>query len=216
MNPLELVPDSLVLYIRKIHAKLRYPKAMIRSGMICRGARIGVGCRIHVGVGIGPAVSIGDYSYVNRGSVIGSGTIGKFCSIAYYCQIGLYEHPLSFLSTSPHTYGEQNFFGVPRPWNEFQHPPSIGNDVWIGSGAQVLQGLSIGDGAVVAAGAVVTKDVPPYAVVGGVPARIIRYRFDVARRKELLRLKWWDTPVTDMKRLMEMFSAGELEVQSPP
>ncbi len=72
--------------------------------------------------------------------------------------------------------------------------PTIGNDVWIGSGALILSGASIGDGAVVAAHSVVTKPVPPYAIVAGNPARVVKYRFDEATIQELLALKWWDLP----------------------
>lgn len=86
-------------------------------------------------------------------------------------------------------------------------PAEIGNDVWIGQNAVIMDGVKIGDGAIVAAGAVVTKDVAPYAIVGGVPAKLIKYRFDEATIKDLLRLKWWELsdkeilslPVNDVK-----------------
>jgi len=84
----------------------------------------------------------------------------------------------------------------------------IGNDVWIGAGATLLGkggGLTIGDGAIVGAGSVVTKDVPPYAIVGGNPARIIRYRFDEAIIRRLLALKWWDWPVERIMAAKEDF-----------
>ncbi len=76
----------------------------------------------------------------------------------------------------------------------FSHtkPAVIGNDVWIGQNAVIMDGVHVGDGAIVAAGAVVTKDVPPYAIVGGVPARVIKYRFDAGTIKELSELKWWE------------------------
>lgn len=80
-------------------------------------------------------------------------------------------------------------------------PPEIGNDVWIGSNVTILRGVKIGDGAVIAAGAVVNKDVPSYAIVGGVPAKVIRYRFSTRLIKSLLECKWWELSITQLKSL---------------
>ena len=82
-----------------------------------------------------------------------------------------------------------------------ERPVKIGNDVWIGRGAFIKGGVTIGDGAVIAAHAVVTKDVPPYAIVCGVPAKIIKYRFDCETIKELLDLKWWNYDLADFGEL---------------
>lgn len=81
----------------------------------------------------------------------------------------------------------------------------IGNDVWIGAYAKIVEGVRIGDGAVIAAGAVVTKDVPPYAIVGGVPAKIIKYRFEEKQIKQLLELKWWNKDIAWLKTHAEKF-----------
>jgi phosphonate metabolism protein (transferase hexapeptide repeat family) len=137
---------------------------------------------------------IGDYSYVNPASVILESTIGKFCSIGSGVQIVLGSHPTDFVSTHPVFYSNSKPFKTYSKENYVQEylPVSIGNDVWIGDGALVMGGVSIGDGAVVAARAVVTKDVPPYAIVGGVPAKIIRYRFNENEISQLLKIKWWD------------------------
>jgi acetyltransferase-like isoleucine patch superfamily enzyme len=132
---------------------------------------------------------------VNERCIIGSGTIGNFCSIGFECHIGLPEHPTDRISTSPFTYGEKNIFNRPTSWNDFASPPTIGSDVWLGSRAIVLQGVRIGDGAIVGAGAVVTRDVPPYAIVGGVPARIIRMRFDDNVIDALAKWRWWELVV---------------------
>lgn len=84
--------------------------------------------------------------------------------------------------------------------------PIIGNDVWIGANAIILQGVTIGDGAIIAAGAVVTKDVPPYAIVGGVPAKVIKYRFSDEVILKLLQIKWWDKPEEWIIQKLEKFT----------
>ncbi|MEM5663830.1 CatB-related O-acetyltransferase [Bacillus toyonensis] len=111
---------------------------------------------------------------MNSDTRIISGIIGKFCSISYGCQIGMSEHPTNYISTSPYSYGSSNIFGITPYFEEVHSPPIIGNDVWIGGRVIILQGVTIGDGAIIAAGAVVNKDVPPYTIVGGVPAKPIK------------------------------------------
>jgi len=198
-----LLPECVIRYLRTVQAQWRHPHAAIFSGRVMPGARIGFCCEIAYDVELGPASVLGDHTYVNRGTIIGTAIIGKFCSIGYNCHIGLAEHPVAFVSTSPRIYGRDNLLGHPCGWAEFSRPPVIGNDVWIGSGAQVLQRTRIGDGAVVGAGAVVTRNVPAYAIVAGVPARVIRYRFDAGRIEALLRLRWWDLPIEKLKELPE-------------
>jgi acetyltransferase-like isoleucine patch superfamily enzyme len=146
--------------------------------------------------------------------LITSGHIGRFCSISPGCTIGLQEHPLALLSTSPQLYGDDNLFGVPRYWEEFAAPPSIGSDVWIGAQVVVLQGVHIGHGAVIAAGAVITRDIPPYAIVGGVPAKVIRMRFDDEIVQHLIKLQWWDWPVQTLRQHASLFCADTQEVLS--
>lgn len=116
--------------------------------------------------------------------------IGKFCSIAPNVCVGVGQHPLSLVSTSPRVYQGNSAY-----YRHSSEPVHIGHDVWIGRNAIIQDGKTVGTGAVIASGAVVTKDVPPYAIVGGVPAKIIKYRFDPAIIKELLASQWWDYPI---------------------
>lgn len=142
-------------------------------------------------------VEMGDYSYVVNDADIASATIGKFCSIAAMTRLNPGNHPTWRASQSHFTYRASAYFSGAEDDADFfawrrAHRLSIGHDVWIGHGAIVLAGRAIGTGAVVAAGAVVTKDVPPYAIVAGVPAHIVKWRFppDIAARLEAL--AWWD------------------------
>lgn len=194
--------------LRYLVVKFRYPKVDIRTPWVRGGVSFGRGCKILRDAEINSGVSIGDYSYVNAGSLIGSGSIGKFCSIGYRCQIGMPEHPTDFLSTSSRMYSHGNIFGVPPLWNDYPSPPVIENDVWIGSAAIVGQKIHIGNGAIIAAGAVVTHDVSDYAIVAGVPAREIRKRFDEATIRILLESKWWDKSIDDIVAMKEIFTTG--------
>lgn len=118
--------------------------------------------------------------------------VGKFCSIATNCTFILAQHCTNWISTipAPHMIWTHGRGGNPSSFS--RGDIIIGNDVWIGANCIILDGLTIGDGAVIAAGAVVTKNVPPYAIVGGNPARIIKYRFTPEQIGALLEIKWWD------------------------
>ena len=140
---------------------------------------------------------LGYGSYIGPHSII-IANIGRFTSIAPYVRTNTGVHPLykPFATTSPMFYSTQKQSGVTFAdrmiFQEFSAPTNIGNDVWVGENAFFVGGVTIGDGAVVLAGAVVTKNVPPYAVVGGVPAKVINYRYDEETILFLLNIKWWD------------------------
>lgn len=138
---------------------------------------------------IEPYSSIGNYSYINSRSTIWLGTeIGRYCSISSGCSIGAPRHNMEWLTTIP-----IDRIGVhPEYCENIIQKTTISNDVWIGANAVIKAGLHIGNGAVIGAGAVVTKDVPDYAIVAGVPAKIIRYRFDQEQIHKLLDTKWWE------------------------
>ena len=142
-------------------------------------------------------VDMGDYSYVVNDSQITYTRIGKFCSIAAMTRINPGNHPMHRATQAHFTYRASAYFPGESDDAEFfawrkQHHVDIGHDVWIGHGAIVLPGRNIGIGAVVAAGAVVTKDVPAYTIVGGNPARPIKRRFSEGIAERLVRLAWWD------------------------
>ena len=152
---------------------------------------------------------IGAYTYISANTDVENAEIGRFCSIADHCRIGMGKHGMRCLSTSPLFISSVN--ATQSSWtdqissNDADERTYIGNDVWIGSHAMILGGIKVGDGAVVGAGAVVTKDVPPYAIVGGVPARIIRYRFNQEIIETLIELKWWSFPDEKLKALLPLF-----------
>lgn len=140
---------------------------------------------------------LGDYSYIERDSEAIYSEIGKFCAIAAQVRLNALNHPLERVSQHKITYRPNEYFPHAKLDKAFRakrmaEKVVIGHDVWIGHGATVLPGVTVGHGAVVAAGAVVTKDVPPYAIVAGVPARFLKWRFppDIAAR--ITRLAWWD------------------------
>ena len=135
------------------------------------------------------------YSYAIQPTSINPNTkIGKFVSIGTNCLIGAGMHPTQFLSTHPIFYQDRK-----QEIQKLNPPCTIGNDVWIGHAAVIRTGVTIGHGAVIGSGAVVTKDVPPYAIVGGIPAQIIRYRFDEQTIDRLIRSQWWDLPLDTLK-----------------
>lgn len=137
---------------------------------------------------------IGKCSSMGTLSAAYDSEIGKFCSIARECYIGGASHPLDRVSTSGCFYLASNFTGVCYDENDYNWHThtTIGNDVWLGIRTIVLGGVNIADGAVVGAGSVVTKDIGPYEIWAGNPARFIRKRFNDEIIQQLLELKWWD------------------------
>ena len=154
-------------------------------------------------------VYLDDFTYIASNTKISKTSVGKFCSIGPDCSIGLGKHPSdTFVSTHPIffsplkqaqiTFVDRNYF------NEYENI-TIGNDVWLGTDVIVVDGVNISDGAIVAAGSVVTKDIPPYAIVGGIPAKIIKYRFEKDEIEDLLEMKWWDCDVEYLKNNFKKF-----------
>jgi virginiamycin A acetyltransferase len=159
-------------------------------------------------------LQIGAFCSLN-GGLIGHCSVGRYCAFAPEVIIGAHEHPTDWLSVSRVTHVE-GLHGWPdfvnpgekertraniRPFAGSTRATRIGNDVWLGQRVIVRSGVTIGDGAIVAAGSVVTKDVPPYTIVGGTPAKTIRARFPDALVERLLKVQWWQYNVYDFDRL---------------
>jgi chloramphenicol O-acetyltransferase type B len=193
---------------RDIDNKLRYKNSTIDGGCcIDISTSIANNCHVLKNTLLNNC-NIGNYSYIGQKSFVQNTTIGRYCSIANDVCIGLGAHPKDFFSTSPLFYRVKNTFKmniIDYDLNFDEYIPIIiGNDVWIGTRAIIMDGVTIGDGAIVAANAVVTKDVPPYAIVAGVPAKIISYRFEQEKISSLLILKWWDLPIEKIQQTLKI------------
>lgn len=142
---------------------------------------------------------IGDYTFIGRNCEITRAVIGRYCSIASYVQIGMGEHDFNSISLSSH-------FTSNKYVELTKHDLIIGHDVWIGAGCLIKRGVKIGNGAIVGANSFVNKDVPDFAVVAGSPAKIIRYRFDIAKQDIINKSNWWYFEKEKAKKTLELLN----------
>jgi acetyltransferase-like isoleucine patch superfamily enzyme len=157
---------------------------------------------------------IGKYSRINPNCRLSNVSVGNFTAVGRDTSIGLGRHPLNYASTQNIFYKNNN---MSNRWvKSIEHPTlpiKIGNDVWIGVESMILDGVTVGDGAVIGARSVVTKDVPPYAIVVGSPAKIIKYRFDKVVIDRLLQVKWWDLTEKEIDDKLSFFRETKISVK---
>lgn len=151
---------------------------------------------------------IGKYSYVGRNSFITNAEIGNFCSIAGNVNIGGTGHPIEWVSTSSTFHKWENILKKNFSKHEYDifKTTIIGNDVWIATNAMIKAGVTISDGAVIGMGAVVTKNIGPYEVWGGNPARLIKKRFDDETINALLKTQWWNMEEKELEYYAQYFN----------
>jgi acetyltransferase-like isoleucine patch superfamily enzyme len=197
-------------YAALVKLRIDNPGCTIRSRCIY-DARLGKNVAILDRV-ILSQVCMGNFSYVGCDSSLWNVDVGNFSSIGPDVKIGLARHPSrTFVSTYPAFYSNDNggcplSFREKKIFDDSVPKTSIGNDVWIGSNVIIPGGIRIGTGAIVAAGSVVVNDVPPYAVVGGNPAKVIRHRFSDEQIEILLASEWWNWSIDKISRNADEFS----------
>lgn len=213
-----LIPGLLSEFIelakngsRDIANKKRFKNCIIDKGS-CLNAQTKLNKHVRVlGGSIINSSTVNSYTYIGNNCLIQNTTIGKFCSIANDVKIGLGNHPIDYFTTSPLFYNSINPLKISLIENKngFKEymPITIGNDVWIGTAATLLDGVTVGHGAIIATGSVVTKNVPPYAIVAGMPAKIIKYRFEKTKIDKLLNEAWWNDDILTIKNKIEKLNS---------
>lgn len=159
---------------------------------------------------------IGSYTFINDAVQIDANTkeIGRYCSISAGVKIGLGPHPLSYISTSPAFYSKYRGFVTENIFDEYKEKgyTYISDDVWIGANAIIMAGITVGRGAIIGAGAIVTHDIPPFSIVVGNPGRVIRYRFDLDTIEMIEKSKWWEKEISE---LMTIHSNWSEDIRNP-
>ena len=190
---------SLSYYFSKLIKKLQIPA--IKDSEIDRKAKVCTGAHLLNS-------KVGKYSYVGNFTTVIDCEIGGFCSIADNCVIGGMSHPLDWVSTSPVMYSGRNCLRTnfsDLPYYASKHTV-IENDVWIGDGCHIKAGVHLSTGCVIGMGSVLTKDVGPYEIWAGNPAKLIRKRFDDTTLDKLLKTKWWNWPDEKIKEFAQYAS----------
>lgn len=194
----------LKLFVKQLRYRWKFQGQNIKIGVKCNFSALDVECEgmnvFHQNVTFRGKIGYG--SYIGEGSNLNA-VIGRYCSISSNVRTISGTHPITgMVSTHPcffstkkqagFTYTTKDYFAEDVFVDAERHLAEIGNDVWIGSDVLILPGVHIGDGAVIAAGAVVTKDIEPYSIVGGVPAKIIKKRFNDEQIWRLMQIQWWN------------------------
>lgn len=207
MNIIQIVILKLKIFIKINYSYHKDRKFQRIKSVLASNTIVGEDVVVGEGVEIDTCLeNISDGVFIGKNTYIGAcNFIGKYTSISDNVKIGLVSHPLNFISTSPVFYAKRRGWTTENKYNEkFKGYTEIGNDVLISANVCILAGVKIGTGAVIAAGAVVINDVPPYAIVGGVPGKILKYRFNPEVIEILMDSKWWDYPINILKNSVSL------------
>ena len=162
--------------------------------------RIGDFNRIH-------NVYMGRHTYTMQNTVINNAKLGKFTSISWNVSINPGQHDYDRLTQHEILYVPEHSYIKQPVYSPVSKEVILGSDVWVGANAVILPGIKVGNGVVIGAGAVVTNDIPDYAIVVGVPAKVIKYRFDKKTVRKLLRIAWWDLPEQILKERVDLLAS---------
>ena len=216
---LRIVPNSVIYLFNYIKYKMRYKNSFISPRSFLYDVKLGKN-NVICGGNYMNNCKVGDYTYIsgNDGGGIVSGfhnvSIGKYCSLATNIEIiTASSHHKDFVSIFPFYSMPNSFCYNKKKSKEFTNikPVKIGNDVWVGSNVTILGGIEVGDGSIIAAGAVVTKNVEPYSIVGGCPAKLIKCRFEKEIADKLLKMRWWDWPEKKIRQNMNLIMSDNIE-----
>jgi len=214
-----ITPNTIIYLANYIRYKMKYKGHQVSPRSFLYNVELGKK-NVICGGNYLRDCKIGSYTYIsgNDGGGIVSGynnvAIGKFCSIGTNIEIiTASSHHKEFISTFPF-YSMRNSFCFDeergRRFTEIR-PVTIGNDVWIGSNVTILPRVTVPDGAIVGAGSVVSRDIEPYSIAAGCPAKTIGFRFEKETRDQLLRIKWWDWPEEKIKANMGLIMSGKVK-----
>ena len=207
---------ELPLHIKRMLMNWKFKNKNLITELGCEMKNVSIGQHVYLGHNVVLRDSfIGDHSYINKNSTVVHTHIGKFCSIGPQVQIVLGNHPMHMVSTHPVFYSNNKSFQTfaDQNYTEEYLSVEIGNDVWIGEGVLIPGGVKIGDGAIIASRAVVTRDVEPYSIVAGIPARHIRFRFESDTIEKIKSSNWWDWDEKKLKNCFKDFHDPALFVE---
>lgn len=203
--------------LKSLYRKLKGVPSLVNSkiglGVVLRPNCTLVNSDVQDNSFVGPSCQIygstlGRHTYAAADVELRKVTVGNFCSIGPGVIVGMGKHPTNLVSTHPAFYSKNKGYETFADQNYYEEYDSteIGHDVWIGTRVLIPGGVKIGTGAVIAAGSVVTKDVEPYAIMGGVPAKVLRYRFPDETRDKLLKSEWWNANSDEFRRNWKQFN----------